>query len=138
MSSAKPHLSTTSLYKILEYNYFIFPPALVLTFYGTVISRRAFAPRSFLGCLVCYAFSRFKLDKLDVSAAGGWDWTTVVHVLLTSICTCIQVPPYSNIWGLCLPMHPFANSRAPPIRSFKSLRICLVTKGTNFEVGTRR
>ncbi|KAJ6559523.1 glycosyl transferase family group 2-domain-containing protein [Mycena capillaripes] len=115
MASAKPHLSTTSLYKILEYNYFIFPPALVLTFYA------------------CYAFFPFKLDKLDVSAAGDWDWTTLVHVLLTSICTFNQVPPFANVWGLCLPMHPFFYARAPLTRSFKTLRICLVTKGTNFK-----
>ncbi|KAJ7300588.1 glycosyl transferase family group 2-domain-containing protein [Mycena albidolilacea] len=115
MISAKPHLRTTTLYKILEYNYLIFPPALVLTFY------------------VCYAFFRFQLDKLGVSTAGDWDWTTVVHVLLTSICTFTQVPPYANVWGLCLPMHPFAYARAPLKRSFKTLRICLVTKGTNFE-----
>ncbi|KAJ5154712.1 uncharacterized protein N7500_010151 [Penicillium coprophilum] len=44
-----------------------------------------------------------------------------------------QLPPYSILWGMCLPMRPFAYNKAGKGRSFRELKICLVTKGTNMQ-----
>lgn len=44
-----------------------------------------------------------------------------------------QLPPYSVLWGLCLPMRPFAYKKSPKGRYFRELKVCLVTKGTNVQ-----
>ncbi|KAJ6191594.1 hypothetical protein N7519_001615 [Penicillium mononematosum] len=44
-----------------------------------------------------------------------------------------QLPPYSILWGLCLPMQPFAYKKSPKGRYFRELKVCLVTKGTNMQ-----
>ncbi|KAJ5681050.1 hypothetical protein N7536_012189 [Penicillium majusculum] len=45
-----------------------------------------------------------------------------------------QLPPYSILLGLCLPMRPFAYKKSPKGRYFRELKVCLVTKGTNVQV----
>ncbi|OQD91820.1 hypothetical protein PENSOL_c048G11216 [Penicillium solitum] len=44
-----------------------------------------------------------------------------------------QLPPYSILLGLCLPMRPFAYKKSPKGRYFRELKVCLVTKGTNVQ-----
>ena len=48
----------------------------------------------------------------------------------------IEIIPFSFFLGACLPVRPFRYRQMPKIRSFRFLRICLVTKGTNVLVCT--
>lgn len=75
---------------------------------------------------------------------GFYDMFVKPGVLWTPDCTILaiiyapfllgQLPPYSMLWGLCLPMRPFAYEKSPKGRYFRELRVCLVTKGTNLQV----
>ena len=48
----------------------------------------------------------------------------------------VEIIPFSFVFGACLPVRPFRYSQMPKIRSFRFLRVCLVTKGTNVAVCT--
>ncbi|KAL3470109.1 glycosyl transferase family group 2-domain-containing protein [Aspergillus californicus] len=101
------------LYAVLQYNYIIFPFTHLLTFY--LIHQLAY------------------VTGYTVISDDNWNWTTTIHFLL-NICFLIgQLPPYASLWGMCLPMQPYENQQAPKSRAFKLLRICLVTKATNFQ-----
>lgn len=65
---------------------------------------------------------------------GSWDWSTVVCVLLNITNIISQLPPYASVLGLCLPMRPFRYAQAHRRRTFQTLNVCLVTKGTNLKV----
>ena len=75
---------------------------------------------------------------------GYYDMLVTPGVLWTPDCTILaiiyapfllgQLPPYSILWGLFLPMRPFAYKRSPKGRYFRELKVCLVTKGTNVQV----
>lgn len=75
---------------------------------------------------------------------GFYDMFVKPGVLWTPDCTILaiiyapfllgQLPPYSVLWGLCLPMRPFAYKKLPKGRYFRELKVCLVTKGTNVQV----
>ena len=41
------------------------------------------------------------------------------------------MPPFGQLLGLCLPMRPNKFASGPKTRRLETLRICLVTKGTN-------
>ncbi|KAJ5970503.1 uncharacterized protein N7479_000421 [Penicillium vulpinum] len=74
---------------------------------------------------------------------GLYDKFVEQGVLWTPDCTILaiiygpfvlgQLPPYSTLWGLCLPMRPFAYKQSPKRRYFRELKVCLVTKGTNMQ-----
>lgn len=75
---------------------------------------------------------------------GFYDMFVKPGVLWTPDCTILaiiyapfllgQLPPYSILLGLCLPMRPFAYKKSPKGRYFRELKVCLVTKGTNVQV----
>lgn len=63
-------------------------------------------------------------------------WTpdcTIIAIVLVPFLIA-QVPPYFILWGLCLPIRPFSYANSPKQRTFRSLRVCLVTKATNVQV----
>jgi len=68
------------------------------------------------------------------SETNDWNWATAIHIILTGFFLLSQCPPYAHIWGLCVPMRPFKYAEAPKQRKFGVLRVCLVTKGSNFQV----
>ncbi|RAH68773.1 glycosyltransferase family 2 protein [Aspergillus aculeatinus CBS 121060] len=65
-------------------------------------------------------------------------WTrdcTIISLTITPFLLA-QFPPYYILWGMCLPIRPFSYSQAPKQRSFRSLRVVLVTKATNIQGST--
>ncbi|PYI04605.1 hypothetical protein BO78DRAFT_166604 [Aspergillus sclerotiicarbonarius CBS 121057] len=106
------------IYSILQYNYLVFPCTLLLTFYGV---------RSLVDYTGYYA---------QVSD-GGWTRSATIHAVLSAFFFFIQLPPYANTLGLCLPMQPFKYSKGPKTRRLGTLRVCLVTKGTNVQAAIK-
>ncbi|KAL4899973.1 hypothetical protein BDW74DRAFT_188840 [Aspergillus multicolor] len=118
----KPHVNPSAgfhssgrLYAVLNYNYILFPLTLALTYY--VLSK-------------IIAVTGY---HVVVTEDNSWDWSTVLHFLMNVFFLCAQYPPYSSVLGLCLPIKPHANKTAVKWRTFNKLRVCLVTKGTNYE-----
>ncbi|RAL11822.1 glycosyltransferase family 2 protein [Aspergillus homomorphus CBS 101889] len=130
----KPLLDRRSrkLFQILNYNWAIFPLTALLSFLSTT--------------------SQFPLNYPTKSTAAVYSlmvWAGVPDaivkpgVLWTRDCTIItliigpfllaQFPPYYILWGMCLPVQPFSYANAPKQRSFRSFRVCLVTKATNIQ-----
>lgn len=70
----------------------------------------------------------------SVSANNQWNWATILQTALMFFGLVAQMPPYVSVLGLCMPMRPGSYAQAPAKRDFRSLRVCLVTKGTNFDV----
>ncbi|KIW17395.1 hypothetical protein PV08_04589 [Exophiala spinifera] len=70
---------------------------------------------------------------VEYDANFQWNWTTLVCCIANAVFVAAQLPPYASIWGLCLPMRPNIHSQSPRQRSYSSLKVCLVTKGTNFQ-----
>ncbi|KAJ5328787.1 hypothetical protein N7452_009177 [Penicillium brevicompactum] len=103
---------TNRVYNILEYNYIVFPLTLILTF---------------------YAFKQFTCVGgyyLEV-AEDGWSKSSIFHVCVMTMFLVAQMPPFGQLLGLCLPMRPNNFASGPKTRRLETLRICLVTKGTN-------
>lgn len=129
------------MFTVLNYNYVIFPATLAVVFYCKLISTSN--PTDFIlltkfGQKVLYQLVHFTEYQVIVVAKNyqGWNFAAKIHFLTNLFCLLGQLPPYASIFGLCLPMKPFAYARSPKRRSFQTLRICLVTKGTNFQVET--
>ncbi|KAF9878423.1 cre-bre-3 protein [Colletotrichum karsti] len=105
---------------ITKYNSYIFPFTLAATF-----------------------FTLWKLAHVThhygnaVSPNNHWNWATIFQTALLAVGLIAQMPPYVSVIGLCMPMRPAANAQAPVKRDFRSLRVCLVTKGTNFDTVMR-
>lgn len=49
-----------------------------------------------------------------------------------------QMPPFGQLLGLCLPMRPKKFAPGPKMRRLETLRICLVTKGTNLATAVNK
>lgn len=122
---------TTTLYSILNYNYIIFPLTLLSTFYGTTCAI-PLEPANLT------AISKFVQKTgyyyVTPSETNDWNWATAIHIALNAFFLLAQCPPYAHVWGLCLPMRPFEYAQAPKRRAVRALRVCLVTKGSNFQV----
>ncbi|KAK6223826.1 cre-bre-3 protein [Colletotrichum tabaci] len=73
----------------------------------------------------------------SVSANNQWNWATILQTALMFFGLVAQMPPYVSVLGLCMPMRPGSYAQAPAKRDFRSLRVCLVTKGTNFDTVVR-
>ncbi|KAL5358918.1 glycosyltransferase family 2 protein [Aspergillus floccosus] len=100
-------------YRLLNYNYVICPLTLLAAL---------------------YAFARlYSPGKLVVITENEWNGFGFVHLLLSTLLAATCIPPYSNTWGLCLPIRPFRYAQSPLQRKMGTLRVCLVTKGTNFK-----
>ncbi|OQD82740.1 hypothetical protein PENANT_c020G03800 [Penicillium antarcticum] len=110
---------TNRIYKILEYNYIVFPLTFILTFYGEATSS------------LKYVTNRFGY-YIDVSE-DGWTKSAITHVVLSGIFQLLQMPPHGNLLGLCLPMQPNKFARRAKSRRLGTLYVCLVTKGTNVQ-----
>lgn len=74
------------------------------------------------------------LFKLDSNA--WWTRDTWLVLSLHAPGALIELIPFTFAFGACLPLRPFRYRRLPKIRSFRFLRVCLVTKGTNVTVCT--
>ncbi|KAF9888880.1 hypothetical protein FE257_008250 [Aspergillus nanangensis] len=109
-----PWQHSNRIYSILQYNYILFPCTLLLTFY---------ALRRLVDHTGYYAETTEK----------SWTRSATIHAALTVFFLIIQIPPYANTLGLCLPMRPFRHSKGPKTRRLGTLRVCLVTKGTNVQ-----
>ncbi|KAJ9386718.1 CAZyme family GT2 [Paecilomyces variotii] len=104
------------LFNVLDYNWIIFP----LTFTALLYA---------LYQLTVYTGLQQRI--VDRNALWTVDCLILSIPFLPLVLT--QRPPYAALWGLLLPARPFAYARSPKRRSFRSIRICLVTKGTNFQ-----
>lgn len=97
-------------------------------------------------CHSCYGDSkRYYTDQRELafkqfSSTGGyyvdvtedgWNKSTVFHVCAMTMFLVAQMPPFGQLLGLCLPMRPNKFASGPKTRRLETLRICLVTKGTN-------
>ncbi|CAI7642569.1 unnamed protein product [Penicillium crustosum] len=49
-----------------------------------------------------------------------------------------QMPPFGQLLGLCQPMRPKKFAPGPQMRRLETLRICLVTKGTNLPTAVNK
>ncbi|KAL4805108.1 glycosyltransferase family 2 protein [Aspergillus unguis] len=107
--------TTSRLYAVLNWNYILCPLTLLPVYY----------------CLRRLAGITY---WVVVPPDNSRDWTTAAHLAITVLCLVSQFPPYAVLLGMCLPLRPFSNKQGPKWRKFRSLRVCLVTKGTNFEV----
>ncbi|KAL4955421.1 glycosyltransferase like family 2-domain-containing protein [Aspergillus filifer] len=105
----------SKFYDVLQYNWMIFPVTQLLVFHAL------------------YKLVEVTGHYVIVSKDNSWDWTTIAHFALNFIFLLAQFPPYAALLGLCLPMRPRANKEKPKWRAFKTLQVCLVTKGTNFQ-----
>lgn len=130
ISFGSPH----SLYAVLNYCYALFPLTLALAYYCC-------RPKVLLATVsLTIRSGTVKLTRstsyygLAVSTNGDWDWTTVIYFLVNLFFNLTQLPPYANTIGLCLPSRPYQYSQKPRRRSFRTMNVCLVTKGTNFQV----
>ncbi|KAF9889665.1 hypothetical protein FE257_007173 [Aspergillus nanangensis] len=102
------------IYSILQYNYIVFPCTLSLIFYG-------------LRRLVDYTgYYAHVTDE-------AWTRSATIHAAFTALFFFMQFPPYANTLGLCLPMQPSKHTKGPKTRRLGTLRVCLVTKGTNVQ-----
>ncbi|KAJ0357611.1 hypothetical protein COL154_009917 [Colletotrichum chrysophilum] len=105
---------------IIKYNYCVFPISLGLTF-----------------CLLwklAYVTNRY---QNAVAVDNQWNWATILQTSLLFFGLLAQMPPYVSVWSLCMPMRPGSHAQGPAKRDFRSLRVCLVTKGTNFDTVIR-
>ncbi|CAG8030395.1 unnamed protein product [Penicillium salamii] len=113
---AKEHGSqwkhTNRVYKILEYNYIVFPLTFILTLYAVKHATHA---------------GGYYLDI----AEDGWFKSTIFHVTMMTVFLLLQMPPFGQFLGLCLPMRPNKFADKPRTRRLGTLHVCLVTKGTN-------
>lgn len=127
--------STPVLYKFLDYNYAIFPITLAAMFlgqYSKAVTTGCNLLSSTPGCFqLAHATG---LYEAVVSADDEWNYKTVLYAVFTLLLNIAEMPPYSRIWGLCLPMRPFKYAHAPSVRVFRDLKVCLVTKGSNVKV----
>ncbi|KAL4878172.1 glycosyl transferase family group 2-domain-containing protein [Aspergillus karnatakaensis] len=114
--SATPGFHHTSkLYDILEYNWVVFPLTHLATY---------FLLRELVKVTGYYAL---------VTQDDAWETSTTIHFVMNIFFLIAQFPPYASVWGMCLPLRPRENKENPKSRTFKTLRVCLVTKGTNFD-----
>lgn len=148
--------------KVIQYNSCIFPFTMAATFYRTsccLLPNHHFPPwyplyppseppiwsRSNLGADTLFFFCTHWPVFWKVALATGWyelvarpndqwNWFTVFQTVLTVLCLLTQGIPYVTVWGLFMPMRPDSYAQAQVKRDFRSLRVCLVTKGTNFKV----
>ncbi|TDZ32179.1 Beta-1,4-mannosyltransferase bre-3 [Colletotrichum trifolii] len=103
-----------------RYNHCIFPLTLATTF-----------------CLLWkLAHLTYYIDNA-VTTNDRWNWTTILQAALMFFGLVAQMPPYASVFGLCTPMRPDSYAEAQAKRDFRSLRVCLVTKGTNFDTVMR-
>lgn len=65
-----------------------------------------------------------------------WTRDCTIITLIIAPFLLAQFPPYHILWGMCLPIRPFSYAQAPKQRSFRSLRVVLVTKATNIQGST--
>ena len=72
-----------------------------------------------------------------LDSKAWWTRDTWFLLLLHAPGALVELIPYSFVFGACLPLRPFRYRLLPKIRSFRFLRVCLVTKGMNVLVGTR-
>ncbi|RAH67809.1 glycosyltransferase family 2 protein [Aspergillus aculeatinus CBS 121060] len=98
---------TQNLYAILNYNWAIFPCTATIFFLGAY-------------------------HEVVVPDARWTPDCTVLAMILGPFLL-FQLPPYYTLWGLCLPIRPFAYAKASKKRPFRSLKVCLVTKATNVQ-----
>ncbi|RAH51197.1 glycosyltransferase family 2 protein [Aspergillus brunneoviolaceus CBS 621.78] len=113
----KPLLDRRSrkLFQILNYNWAIFPSTAFLSFLVYSLMVWAGVPEAIV--------------------QPGVLWTrdcTIITLIITPFLLA-QFPPYHILWGMCLPIRPFSYAQAPKQRSFRSLRVVLVTKATNIQ-----
>lgn len=122
-------------YAILDRSHIIFPALLGILFYRelkiflmTLFRTNKIHP-------VTYKSTRL-VGYYDymVSKDGDWNATTVCHTILVICFVLSQMPPYANIIGLSMPTRPYQYAQRPKRRTFNSLKVCLVTKGTNVQV----
>ncbi|GAQ44609.1 hypothetical protein AtubIFM61612_007697 [Aspergillus tubingensis] len=102
------------VYAILEYNYIVFPITLALVFYSY---------REFVNAIGYW---------VKVSD-DGWNSSAIKHLVLFGAILLLQMPPFGNTLGLCLPIRPNKYANRPKIRRLGTLHVCLVTKGTNVQ-----
>ena len=119
------------MYKRQEYNYIVFPLTFILTFYGKLLLFKITLARG--PSLHESAFkhvARVGGYYIDVEE-DGWTSSSIFHVITMTIFFLLQMPPFGQILGLCLPMRPNKFAQKPRTRRLGTLRVCLVTKGTN-------
>lgn len=63
----------------------------------------------------------------------GWNSSAIKHLVLFGAILLLQMPPFGNTLGLCLPIRPNKYANRPKIRRLGTLHVCLVTKGTNVQ-----
>ncbi|KAF4835263.1 Beta-1,4-mannosyltransferase bre-3 [Colletotrichum tropicale] len=117
---ATPRTRKELYHTIIKYNYCVFPISLGLTF-----------------CLLwklAYVTNRY---QNAVAVENQWNWATILQTSLLFFGLLAQMPPYVSVWSLCMPMRPGSHAQGPAKRDFRSLRVCLVTKGTNFDTVIR-
>ncbi|RAH81616.1 hypothetical protein BO86DRAFT_379438 [Aspergillus japonicus CBS 114.51] len=117
----KPLLDRRSrkLFQVLNYNWAIYPCTAFLSFLGVY-------------SLMVWA------GVPEAIVQPGVLWTrdcTIITLIITPFLLA-QFPPYYILWGMCLPIRPFSYAQAPKQRSFRSLRVVLVTKATNIQGST--
>ncbi|KAJ5864995.1 uncharacterized protein N7529_006911 [Penicillium soppii] len=107
---------TKRFYERLSYNWAIFPLTVAISF------------------VALYRVSTWT-GLYDMVVQQGVLWTTdcTVIAIVHAPFLLSQLPPYSILWGLCLPMRPFAQADSTKKRVFRELKVCLVTKGTNVQ-----
>lgn len=127
---------TRKLYAILDYNWAIFPCTATILFLGEPEHDLVNGPPP---------LTEVQIGLYEISIwTGAYHEVVVPDARWTPDCTVLamilgpfllfQLPPYYTLWGLCLPIRPFAYAKASKKRPFRSLRVCLVTKATNVQV----
>ncbi|OCL13070.1 glycosyltransferase family 2 protein [Glonium stellatum] len=103
-----------ALFRVLEYNWIICPIGLTICFF-----------------LSYFTISRYLLIRTVIDYSTWWTSDTLICVLLGAPTHLSQIFPFGYALGVCWPINPFEYRKKPKTRAFKSLRLCLVTKGDN-------
>jgi hypothetical protein len=130
------------LYTVLNYNYLIFPTTLGIFFYRTpsLPYQKQFFPvwvtvADHSNKKVLYQLTRITgYYAYLVTDNAPWTVETVALFVCSLASLIAQLPPYACVWGMCLPIRPFGDAQRPKSCTFRTLSVCLVTKGTNFQV----
>jgi hypothetical protein len=77
--------------------------------------------------------SRYLLFRTVIDSTVWWTPDTAICVALGISGLLASSLPFGYIVGICWPTRPFENREKPKTRTFKHLRICLVTKGENVQ-----